>query len=374
MKKKVVPILIVLAVVVIGGIAFWMGRQTAPQTADDLPAGSTTPELTPPVESTAPEMTSPADADTSSDKSKGYLTAEELLPYFEATYEHIWNDPNYYNVEYADLTEEANYLDNIITAAGYAYMSEYTIQYYDWKHSNYLTNAYQLNFSDLRRHTVFAETMYVYATPHTTLPPIGEFYRFDVIDNVQISDDGVWCKTEYQNTTIYYRYEDLTGGLSDAEIDALWDQHQAEQSFKEVNETVYAIDTVNIREECSASSNRLGQLKKGESITRIGIGQGEFNGWSKVKMSNGKIAYINSSYLSLTKPATNTNSGGSGSGGSGSGSSGSGGSNPPPSNNGGVPDWVYDSPGYDNTEGIPDDVSGGYVDPEAGSDVTWTTP
>lgn len=34
MKKKVVPILIVLAVVVIGSIAFWMGRQTAPQTAE----------------------------------------------------------------------------------------------------------------------------------------------------------------------------------------------------------------------------------------------------------------------------------------------------------------------------------------------------
>lgn len=315
-------------------------------------------------------MTSPADAEETPSPSGSVLTLKELLPYFEATYEHIWNDPNYYNVEYADLTGEALYLDDIITAADYPYLSEYTIQYFDWKNETHPANAYQLNFSGEYRNTVFVETMYVYATPHTTLPPIGEFYRFDVIDNAQRSDDGVWLKAEYQNTTIYYRYEDLAGELSEAEKDALWEQHQAEQSFKEVNETVYATNTVNIREECGTSSTKLGQLKKGESIIRIGSGQGEFNGWSKVKMSNGEIAYINSNYLSLTKPVTSTNSGGSGSG------SGSGGNNPPNYTEN-VPDWG-DNPDHDihcEENQVPLGKIEGYVDYDAIPDnITWNVP
>lgn len=362
MKKKVVPILSVLAVVVIGSIAFWMGRQTAPQTAEKNP-----------VKSTALKMTSPADAEETPSPSGSVLTLKELLPYFEATYEYIWNDPNNYNAEYKDTEEEVDALKFFITNDGYAFLDNYTDSYLDWKHSNYLTNAYHLNFYERCINTVFAEKMYVYATPHTTLPPIGEFYRFDVIDNAWISDDEVWLKAEYQNTTIYYRYEDLAGGLSEAEIDALWEQHQAEQSFKEVNETVYATSTVNIREECSTSSTKLGQLKKGESITRIGIGQGEFSGWSKVKTSNGDTAYINSNYLSLTKLETNTSSGGSGSG-SGSGSGG----NNPPTTTETLPEWILNTPEY-NAEAEKNGTNlenlGGYIDPDSfDTNITWTTP
>jgi exopolysaccharide biosynthesis protein len=68
-------------------------------------------------------------------------------------------------------------------------------------------------------------------------------------------------------------------------------------NYKEVNETVYAISTVNIRKGPSTDYPKLGSLNKGDSITRIGIGD---NGWSKV-LYNGQEAYIHSDYLTTEK-------------------------------------------------------------------------
>ncbi len=80
---------------------------------------------------------------------------------------------------------------------------------------------------------------------------------------------------------------------------------QAEvQLFAECNEVVYALDQVNIRASYSTSSTRLGSLTRGQSITRIGtaIPGTEAEGWSRIQLSDGTIAYIVSSYLSTSKP------------------------------------------------------------------------
>lgn len=71
-------------------------------------------------------------------------------------------------------------------------------------------------------------------------------------------------------------------------------------TFQNVNQTVYAISQVNVRASYSTSSNRIGTLQKGQSVTRTGIGS---NGWSRVTF-NGQTAYIDSSYLTTTKPET----------------------------------------------------------------------
>ena len=69
-------------------------------------------------------------------------------------------------------------------------------------------------------------------------------------------------------------------------------------SYKEVNETVYATSSVNVRTGPSTDYEKVGQLKEGESVTRIGVGD---NGWSKVIYKE-KECYISSNYLSTTKP------------------------------------------------------------------------
>ena len=71
-----------------------------------------------------------------------------------------------------------------------------------------------------------------------------------------------------------------------------------EPTFTEVNETVYAKSSTNIRASYSTSSESYGMLQQGESITRTGVGS---NGWSKVTY-NGKTAYIYSNNLTKTAP------------------------------------------------------------------------
>lgn len=75
-------------------------------------------------------------------------------------------------------------------------------------------------------------------------------------------------------------------------------QKPVEPTFTEVNETVYAKNTTNIRASYSTSSESYGMLQQGESIKRIGVGS---NGWSKVTY-NGKTAYIYSNNLTKTAP------------------------------------------------------------------------
>ncbi len=74
--------------------------------------------------------------------------------------------------------------------------------------------------------------------------------------------------------------------------------------FSEVNETVYATGTVNIRASYTADSDKLGSLSVGQSVTRTGtsIAGTEAEGWSRVELSDGTTAYISNKYLSTTKP------------------------------------------------------------------------
>ena len=83
--------------------------------------------------------------------------------------------------------------------------------------------------------------------------------------------------------------------------------------FTEVNETVYATGTVNIRASYTADSDKLGSLLVGQSVTRTGtsIAGTEAEGWSRVELSDGTTAYISNNYLSTTKPVTQQPSGGS---------------------------------------------------------------
>ena len=83
------------------------------------------------------------------------------------------------------------------------------------------------------------------------------------------------------------------------------------QLFTDCNETVYATTTVNVRDTYSTSGNKVGSLTKAQSVTRTGTGQGEAAGWSRIEF-NGQVAYVNSDYLSTTKPQVTTSSGSGG--------------------------------------------------------------
>ena len=90
----------------------------------------------------------------------------------------------------------------------------------------------------------------------------------------------------------------------ETESEEVESQVEQVQLFTDCNETVYATGTVNIRASYTADSNKLGSLSVGQSIVRTGtsIAGTEAEGWSRVELSDGTVAYISSKYLSTTKP------------------------------------------------------------------------
>ena len=72
--------------------------------------------------------------------------------------------------------------------------------------------------------------------------------------------------------------------------------------FTEVNETVYATGTVNLRSGPSTAHDKVGSLNKSDSVTRVGIGTADAEGWSRIQLSDGSLVYVSNKYLSTTKP------------------------------------------------------------------------
>lgn len=92
-------------------------------------------------------------------------------------------------------------------------------------------------------------------------------------------------------------------------------------TFTDCNETVYATGTVNLRSGPSTDDEKVGALNKNQSVTRIGIGTGDYASWSKVKLSDGSEVYVASKYLTTTKPVSQSSSKPSGGGTSSTGGS-----------------------------------------------------
>ena len=73
---------------------------------------------------------------------------------------------------------------------------------------------------------------------------------------------------------------------------------ETKDTYKEVNETVYTTQGVNVRSGPTSSSTKLGYMEPGTAVTRTGIGD---NGWSRIEY-NGQVAYVYSNYLTTVNP------------------------------------------------------------------------
>ena len=84
---------------------------------------------------------------------------------------------------------------------------------------------------------------------------------------------------------------------------------QTRQSgIKEINATYYVTaDVLNVRADCSADSEAIGTLNKGDAVTVIGsvTKDGADTGWYQIQYQ-GKNGYVSSSFLSQTAPAGTT--------------------------------------------------------------------
>lgn len=75
-------------------------------------------------------------------------------------------------------------------------------------------------------------------------------------------------------------------------------------TFKDVDETVYAKKSCNVRNSCTTktNNNKIGSLQEGEQLKRTGIS----DEWSRI-IYNGKTAYVATSLLTTEEPVEETN-------------------------------------------------------------------
>lgn len=127
--------------------------------------------------------------------------------------------------------------------------------------------------------------------PASTAPPV---------ESMEVKNENDTTKPLTELEDIEPEEADGAGileGAGNAESDL-----EAVDPFTEVNETVYATGTVNLRSGPSTAHDKVGSLNKSDSVTRVGIGTADAEGWSRIQLSDGSIVYVSNKYLSTTKP------------------------------------------------------------------------
>ena len=127
--------------------------------------------------------------------------------------------------------------------------------------------------------------------PASTTPPV---------ESMEVNNENDTAKPLTELEDIEPEEADGAGileGAGNAESDL-----EEVDPFTEVNETVYATGTVNLRSGPSTAHDKVGSLNKSDSVTRVGIGTADAEGWSRIQLSDGSIVYVSNKYLSTTKP------------------------------------------------------------------------
>lgn len=152
---------------------------------------------------------------------------------------------------------------------------------------------------------VSSSTLNIRTGAGTSYKKIGSFSLNDEVRVIGIGSNN-WNKIIWNGQEAYVSAKHLSKNKTEVKQEApkkeetkveVPEQEKTKQeeavTYKEVNETVYAISEVRIRNGAGSSFEIVGTLKKGENIQRIGIGS---SGWSKV-IYCGEEAYISSCYL-----------------------------------------------------------------------------
>ena len=127
--------------------------------------------------------------------------------------------------------------------------------------------------------------------PASTTPPV---------ESMEVNNENDTAKPLTELEDIEPKEADGAGileGAGNAESDL-----EEVDPFTEVNETVYATGTVNLRSGPSTAHDKVGSLNKSDSVTRVGTGTADAEGWSRIQLSDGSLVYVSNKYLSTTKP------------------------------------------------------------------------
>ena len=136
---------------------------------------------------------------------------------------------------------------------------------------------------------------------HEDVRVIAQLKHGDTAKCIGTSDNG-WSKLIYRGTTCYAITSYLEP-VEEQEIQPTVQIYDVDMDFSARNETVTAIDKVNLRDRPNTddkASNVIVQLQEGDIAVRVGVSD---NGWSKLNY-NGTICYAVSRYLKIVDTKT----------------------------------------------------------------------
>ena len=139
---------------------------------------------------------------------------------------------------------------------------------------------------------VAADDVNVRTAPNTSCEKLGKLMKGTALKRLSVGDIG-WTKVLYQGQEAFVKSSLLT---EDAPSDSP-DKSKME-SFRKVDETIYAVDDVLVRTGPGTDCPSLGHLYFADSAQRIGIGD---KGWSQILWDD-ETAYVYSKYVTTEKP------------------------------------------------------------------------
>lgn len=143
---------------------------------------------------------------------------------------------------------------------------------------------------------------YLRAEPSTESEAIGDVRLNEKV--YQISTDGIWSKVKLANGNTGYLRNDLLTAVKPETPPQEAEQTTAPApatQYRDTNVNVYVtVSYANLRESDSTDSAVVGSAVLDEKLTQIST-----NGsWSKIKKSNGLVAYISNAIISTTAPGS----------------------------------------------------------------------
>ena len=140
----------------------------------------------------------------------------------------------------------------------------------------------------LNRQTRVTESVNMRAEASTDSERLTLIYQGETVTQIESYDNG-WSQIEYNGTTGYVMTEYLEGGSASTDGSAETSTAAASSESRQTRVT----ESVNMRAEASADSERLALIYQGETVTEL---QAYDNGWSQIEY-NGTTGYIMSEYL-----------------------------------------------------------------------------
>ncbi len=162
-------------------------------------------------------------------------------------------------------------------------------------------NNNQVSFTDVNETVYTTDRCNIRSSYSTSSTKLGTVNSGTALKRTGVGSNG-WSRIEYKGQTAYISSQYVTTKSSTNEQQPT-EEPEGEVSFKDVNETMYATKSCNLRKSWSTSSEKVGSLKAGEQVKRTGVAD---NGWSRINYG-GKVVYVASNLLSSKPIEEDTN-------------------------------------------------------------------